>query len=282
MPIITGGDPPKRRRKTRRGNPIRAQKSAEMELRRALENLNREMKLASQAISAQIVQGANPQQIASFIERALAQANKQYDGAAARLSEVFVGKLSADNKGRIEKMLQNTLGLDIVQILDTEIVREELQIAIADNTRLIKSVPEVHFQKVSQAVVDNFRGLPFKEGSLTRRLQKIGGLTDARAKFLARDQTQKLVTGLNSIRQTEAGIETYIWHNQGDNRVVGNPGGKYPKGNSMHLDHWQREGKVFRWDSPPPDGHPGQPIGCRCFAEPVINFEAIEKNAIRI
>lgn len=282
MPIITGGDPPKRRRKTRRGNPIRAQKAAETELRRALANLNNQLKLSTEAVTAQIAQGANPQQIAAFIERRLAAANRQYDAAAEQLSEVFVDKLSGDNKERIEKMLQNTLGLDIVRVIDSGAVATELQLAIADNTRLIKSIPEIHFQKISQAVVDNFRGIPFEEGSLTNRLKKIGKVSDNRAKFIARDQTQKLVTGLNSIRQKEAGIEAYIWRNQGDNRVVGKPGGKYPTGTPQHQDHWHREGKVFKWDKPPADGHPGQPIGCRCFAEPIINFEDIERNAIAL
>lgn len=282
MPIITGGDPPNRRNKTRKGNPIRAQKAAEMELRRALQNLNSEIKLATEAVSAQISGGATPAQVASFIERRLKQANAQYDAAADRLAQVFVGKLSTDNKARIEAMLQNTLGLEMVKVLDTPALKKELEIAMADNARLIKSIPEVHFQKVTQAVMDNYRGIPFTEGSLSNRLKKIGRLTDNRAKFLARDQTQKLVTGLNSIRQKEAGIEEYIWRNQGDRRVVGNPSGLYPKGSPQHENHWQREGKVFKWDKPPSDGHPGQAIGCRCFAEPVINFDKIDENAIKL
>ena len=34
--------------------------------------------------------------------------------------------------------------------------------------------------------------------------------------------------------------------------------------------HVDREGKEFNWDKPPDDGHPGQPILCRCYAEAVL------------
>lgn len=30
-------------------------------------------------------------------------------------------------------------------------------------------------------------------------------------------------------------------------------------------------GKVFRFDSPPPEGHPGAAPGCRCYPEPIIS-----------
>lgn len=282
MAIITGGEPPKRRQKTRKGTPVRAQKAAEMEFRRAVQRLNQELKTATAAIATQIRAGAGPAQIGAFIEQRLRRANQQYDAAARQLSEAFVGKMNADNKERVERMLQNALGVDSVSVLDSDTIREAMELAIEDNVRLIRSIPDQHFAKVSQAVADNYRGITFKEGSLTNRLKKLGRLTDQRAKFIARDQTQKLVTDLNAVRQQEAGVEEYIWRNQGDRRVVGNPGGLYPKGNPQHMDHWNREGKVFKWSEPPPDGHPGQAIGCRCFAEPVINFEKIDKNAIRI
>ena len=281
MPIITGGDPPRGRKGTKRGNPIRAQKAAEM-LRRALEELTREIKETTKIISAQIAGGATPAQVARTIEQRLKQANQKFEAASDRLATRMVGKISEDNKDRIERMLQNTLGIDIVKIIDSDAVREQIQQAVADNVRLIRTIPEEHFSKIAQAVSDNYRGLQFKEGSLANRLKRIGKITDTRAKLIARDQTAKLVTSLNATRQQEAGIEGYIWRNQGDIRVVGNPSGLYPKGNPQHQDHWQREGKVFKWSEPPPDGHPGQAINCRCFAEPIVNIKAIQDNALRI
>ena len=34
--------------------------------------------------------------------------------------------------------------------------------------------------------------------------------------------------------------------------------------------HRQYNGQIFLWASPPPDGHPGHPYGCRCSARPVL------------
>ncbi len=47
--------------------------------------------------------------------------------------------------------------------------------------------------------------------------------------------------------------KTYIWRTVGDSRT--------------RSEHADREGKIFRWTNPPEDGHPGEPFGCRCWAE---------------
>ena len=278
MPNIIDGEPPERR-KQRKGNPVRASKSAEIEYRRALIRLNRQIKIATLMIASQISSGVDPAIVTRNVERALDNAKNEYERAANRLAQVFVGKISDDNKAKIQRVLTNALGVDVT-FLDNKAIKQRIELAVADNVRLIKSIPEKHFTKVQQAVFDNYRGVKFKEGSLRNRLMAIGRITDQQAKFLARDQAAKFATSLNAARQEDAGIEGYIWRNQGDERVVGNPSGKYPKGNAAHMDHWKREGKVFKWDDPPPDGHPGQAIGCRCFAEPIVNVEKVKKNAL--
>jgi len=43
-------------------------------------------------------------------------------------------------------------------------------------------------------------------------------------------------------------------------------------------EHVAREGKEFSWKNPPDDGHPGEPINCRCTAEPVLpSWEEMER-----
>ncbi len=34
--------------------------------------------------------------------------------------------------------------------------------------------------------------------------------------------------------------------------------------------HEALDGTRQRWDDPPAEGHPGEPINCRCIAEPVL------------
>lgn len=75
-----------------------------------------------------------------------------------------------------------------------------------------------------------------------------------RARLIARDQIGKLNGQLDRQKQTESGVESYVWRGSLDER-------ERPA-------HVAREGDVFRWDDPPPDGSPGQPVQCRCSAEP--------------
>lgn len=53
----------------------------------------------------------------------------------------------------------------------------------------------------------------------------------------------------------KAGRTQFRWRTMQDDRV--------------RPEHRVREGRVFDWATPPPDGDPGQPFGCRCWAEVV-------------
>lgn len=60
-----------------------------------------------------------------------------------------------------------------------------------------------------------------------------------------------------TIEVLEEGKKTgrYIWRTSKDDRV--------------RASHKPRDGQVFEWSNPPPDGHPGEAFGCRCKAEDV-------------
>ena len=107
--------------------------------------------------------------------------------------------------------------------------------------------------------------------------------------MIARDQTAKAISTFSSLRSQNAGSIGYQWHNSQDKRVAGNPNGLYPDVNpksKYHGDHWDREDKYYLWNKtsgdipiapdgkkfkqPPPDGNPGMPINCRCFAESIF------------
>jgi SPP1 gp7 family putative phage head morphogenesis protein len=261
---------------------VKAPRGPEVEYRRALEKLNARLKEQTQLISDLVVDGARATKVRKVIEDQLAEAQARFDKAADKLAGNVLQKLSVDNRQRVEATIKDALGVDTARIIDGKDVRDKLAAAVAENVDLIKSIPGQHFNLVADAVVNNYLGVSFIEGSLSNRLKKVGSITDDRARLIARDQTAKFVGSLNRIRQENAGIRRYIWRNQKDERVVGNPSGRYPKGNVKHRDHWSREGKIYRWDDPPADGHPGQPIQCRCYPEPVLDFSELNKNAVRI
>lgn len=275
MPVTVAGKGKKHRKDTIKGQAIRSPKAPEVDYRKALYSYNQFLKDQTRGLAAIIARGASASEIAQELRRRRDITARQYAQAAEEVARVWSSDVFKLNKERYARMIRKALGVDYVSIVDSDYVREELDRALMVNTSLITTIPEQHFAKVAQAIEANFRGERFEEGSLTNRLRALGADSDHRAAFIARDQTSKFTGSLNEARQTDLGIDEYIWRNQEDERVVGNPGGLYPKGSSKHRNHWEREGKTFRWDEPPADGHPGQPINCRCWAEPIIRIEAL-------
>lgn len=131
-----------------------------------------------------------------------------------------------------------------------------------------------------------------KEGLLAKEVtaniaRDLPRISYNRAKIIARDQTAKLNADLTQGRMNDAGLQTYIWDTAQDERVRGNPGGKYA--NALPS-HWVMQGKVCRWDNPAvcqdsngewvprpadaPTTHPGVAILCRCVAIP--NWQELE------
>lgn len=275
MTLILPATAKKARKPVRTGTPVRAPRSVEVEYRQSLAELNKATKNATRLIGSSIRAGANRGQVVREIEQQIAISRTRYQAASEQLPGSVIRSLSERNKEQVQNMVKRAMGVDFATIIDSPEVAEELDIAKLQNAQLIKSIPEEHWGRVIQAVSANYEGAEFTEGSLTKRLQKIGNITDNRAKLIARDQTSKLASDLNRIRQLEAGIQGYLWRNSQDIRVVGNPAGLYPKGNSKHENHWEREGKKYSWDKPPSDGHPGQPINCRCRAEPEIILDEL-------
>lgn len=97
-----------------------------------------------------------------------------------------------------------------------------------------------------------------RDGSRSRQIQNdVSAIlrgSEQRARLIARDQIGKLNGQLDRQKQTSAGLDSYIWRGALDERE--------------RKKHVEREGKRYYWARPPEDGHPGQPVQCRCSPEP--------------
>jgi SPP1 gp7 family putative phage head morphogenesis protein len=85
------------------------------------------------------------------------------------------------------------------------------------------------------------------------------GTIRGRASVIARDQLGTLNSRLTRARHELVGVARYRWVTMGDDLV--------------RDEHAERNGQEFEWDDPPPDGHPGEPINCRCHARAAIRAE---------
>lgn len=87
---------------------------------------------------------------------------------------------------------------------------------------------------------------------IRKRIQDRVGVSRSRATLIARNEVGNAAAFAMQESQKEAGCTHYIWRSASDSRV--------------RPEHKARDRKVFAWDDPPPDGHPGQPVQCRCVA----------------
>lgn len=158
---------------------------------------------------------------------------------------------------QLNKQLSAALG----EALEVNVVGSETWIpdAIADFTRenvaLVKTIPEQFFAELEKTLsADIADGARWED--MAADVEDRYGVASSRAELIARDQVGKFNGDLNRVRQTDLGITRFIWRTMGDERV--------------REEHQALNGETFEWDDPPDGETPGEPIQCRCYAEPDV------------
>ena len=244
---------------------MKTPKQIEVRYRKALSTLVRALK---SDINTKIIPILNAYQsefvkdaYASVLSQAFNELQNKYASItdeANRVATTFVNSSNATNKRKFYASLQSSLGIDIQAIVQQENLNDILIAKTRENVALIKSIPNEFLKKVETVV---FEGTTQgnRPTSMIKELQKIGDVTENRARLIARDQTSKINSALNQERQRNLGVEEYVWITADDDRVRPN--------------HASKNGKTFRWDNPPKDtGNPGEDIDCRCIAQPIIKI----------
>lgn len=264
-----------RKRQGRQLRAIRPSRADELHYRAELKTIVGRLRKATEEIAA----AARPSwpvvhdETAPGVPGALAKAAAEFGdipaiarrltNVASRLSVVRRSLASVDE--RLVAAIRRSVSVDITHALNEHDVAAEMAKAAKINFDLITSIPAEHLERVRLAVEKAFTdGVRWE--SMAKELREIGDITDRRAAIIARDQTAKMNSAFNRVRQTNLGIEEYIWSGALDARE--------------RKSHRDLEGTKHRWDSPPlVDGeraNPGEPILCRCDARPLINLAVIE------
>lgn len=167
--------------------------------------------------------------------------------------KIISDQVTRFNRRQFDAMLRKAYRVDIFK--SEPWLADVLKNWEAENINLIRSIPQQSLDRMHGRIVAAVR-----RGETVRDLKawirKEYGVANSRAELIARDQIGKLNGQLTEERQTGIGVEKYKWRGALDERE--------------RDEHVIREGKVFEWDKPPPDGHPGEPIQCRCWAEPIL------------
>lgn len=189
-------------------------------------------------------------------------------GSGILLSEML--SASEEKRKAIESILRNRpAGADIIASSEAQMaltaqakLKQMEEIWVRENLDLIGSLEAETLRKLrdelTRLIAD---GIPDAEieSRLTAFLKNQLGVETNRAALIGSDQVGKLNSRLMQFYQRSAGITEYRWQTMMDAKVR-------PR-------HRARQGKIFKWDEPPEDGHPGEAIRCRCVADPVIPLD---------
>ena len=221
----------------------------------------------------------------------------QYDKIAQQSKDIAAGTFEAVNGVSHRQwydIAQRVLGVNLFQ--HEPWLEAESKAFVHVNVDLVTNLQESLQSDISRIVMGGFREgkrwESLRDELLGTKLDPgVFDKVDTRAKLIARDQTTKLYADVGEKRQVNAGLTLYIWRTMEDERVVGTPGGRWPKGSEGHHNHYLMDGKVCKWSDPTvyadsvelalagkwkkrtaqmPEGATGKEIQCRCYAGPVF------------
>lgn len=182
----------------------------------------------------------------------------QFDGLAPEYAGEFVSQ-AANNVDISFGAAIRKEGFT-AQLIKTPEVKDALSAAIAENVALIRSIPSQYFTEIEGMVMRSVQ-MGGDIGTLKVELRKRYGITERRARLIARDQNEKATAVITRLRQKEVGVTEAIWHHS--------HGGKHPR-----VSHLEADGKRYNIDKGCwIDGEyiwPGQKINCRCFSVSIV------------
>lgn len=153
-------------------------------------------------------------------------------------------------------------------------VRTALANSIAENVKLIKSLPQDHFARLTEHITK-----AITEGNGQQDILKVvqeaakdvAGMTDRRVNNLAADQTRKAYNAMNKERLNNLGVKKFEWIHTG--------GSREPREYHMNRYPTGLNGGIFTFDDPPiidektgETGLPGDAYNCRCRMRPIVEF----------
>lgn len=186
---------------------------------------------------------------------------------AEQLANQFVTTADKVNEQRTTRQF----GIDIYSS-DPQMA-QVLEAAAYNNTQLIRSIPTQYLAQVENIVLTNTRA-GNRSSAMVKSLQEQFGVTQRRARMIARDQTAKVNSDMNAKRQQIAGYEYFRWRTSNDERV-----------RDRHEDISEKITEygpgVYRWDNPPLSDKgvpiiPGSDFQCRCTAQPISQRQVDE------
>lgn len=182
------------------------------------------------------------------------------DKLSTQVAQELVGKAKTNYDKRLLGILRKR-GFT-VNFRPTKYMEDQAQIALGENVALIKSIGNEYLDKVRSAVWRSVKN-GYDVESLIKQLKEIDGVTDRRAKNIAKDQTAKINQAFEDARADELGITEAYWLHSS---AVKEPRREHVKANGQR--YKLSEGIKFSngWFKPAED------FGCKCRKKLIIEI----------
>lgn len=154
--------------------------------------------------------------IGHIIDGIVSKWQKKLDSLSDTVARELVGKSKTNYDKRLHNLLRRR-GFT-VNFQRTKYMEEQAQIALGENVALIKSIGNEYLDKVRSAVWRSVKG-GYDLESLVKQLKEIDGVTDRRAKNIAKDQVAKLNQAFEDARAQELGVTEAIWLHSSASKV---------------------------------------------------------------
>lgn len=169
--------------------------------------------------------------ISKQFDSTLWKVQKEFDKSVKNIT--VAPQLSEEGRKRVADEWQNNMRLWIKKFTEKEII--ELRKSIQENV---------------------YKGNRYED--MIKVIQDSYGVTQRKAKFLARQETNLLMAQYKQTKYVEAGVNQYKW---GCVKMPHQPSPKAPYiPHEVRYSHGILEGKIFSWNDPPITTAPGEPV----------------------
>lgn len=244
--------------------PIRANLGVESAYRKQLKKLLKEMRAdVDSCLQQHYPRGLAQDGLFDGLQISLSQLLQYWavklGAKAEELAEIFIRQSLKHTDNAFQAALRQE-NIPTVQFTMDNHTRAALQAAMQSNVGLIRSIGQQYLSRVEQDVW-NAVSAGYDLAQLTQTLRNSYGISERRAAFIARDQTNKAKAVIEQARRQALGITEAIWMHSHAGKTprpshVAANGKRFDIAKGMYLD-----GKWVQ---------PGEEINCRCTSRAVI------------
>jgi len=201
-----------------------------------------------------------------------------WDDLESQATEL-VGNMDEWHAGKFYETTSTAAGINVAGFVNEAGIADLLESMVQVNVDQIGNLKESTRKRAVDLINNSLTGQESKSATLEKQLREIfTGSTANNAKFIARDQTQRAVNGLNRFRQEKAGIRKYKWVTSKDSRVRPNHKQmnglevEWSSGIILTTDLSKKRGLAGKNVKNVANGHIGQDFQCRCTASPILEI----------